>query len=140
MIRKSYKKLVLKILVGSLISVLAIVATTMIVFLLSGIGNDLQVAATLGAGIVSAIVAFWVMLLWGLPVHFFLLWLERQEFFWYAIAALIPGPIFIFFVKPFGEDELKYLLSQSVLCSAIGVIGALAFWLYVVRRERIKSV
>lgn len=55
---------------------------------------------------------------------------------WYVVAAIIPSFTFIYWLKPFGNDEQIELLGQAMFCSLAGGIGAVAFWYIVVYRMK----
>ena len=88
---------------------------------------------------VAAIVAIVVVLAWALPLHYVLKKLERQEFHWYLLAALVPSVIFIYGFKPFGQDSSVDLMQQTLFCSICGLIGAAVFWYVAVYRTRITK-
>lgn len=128
-------KFILRTAIGSFVCILTVVILTMIIFFV-GSSEGYRQGVAIYAGGVSAIVAFWAVLLWGLPIHIFLNWLNKRNFIWYAIAAMIPGPLFIIFLKPFGEDDLGGLLNQSILCSGLGLLGAYTFWYFAAREKQ----
>ena len=125
----------MKLLKSVTLSILSMWAVTVVYFWVSGIGNDLQVAATLGAAVGSPLVIVAVYILWGIPIHVVLRKYRKSSIVWYVIAGFLPGPIFIAFFKPFGNDALQYLFYQSLLCGVIGVIGAALFWYNMVREN-----
>jgi len=127
-------KFILRIAIGSIVCILTVALLTMIIFFIAS-GEEFRQATALYAGGISAIVAFWAVLLWGLPIHLFLNWLNKRKFMWYAIAAIIPGPSFILFSKPFGENDFGGLINQSILCSGLGLLGAYTFWYLSVREK-----
>jgi hypothetical protein len=125
----------MKLIRSGVLSVFAMWAVAVAVFWVSGIGNELQVATTLGAAIVSPVIIIAAFLLWGLPVHLLLIKYRKSSFGWYVLAGFLPGPIFIGFFKPFGNDPFQYLLNQSLFCGVIGIIGAALFWYSMVRKN-----
>lgn len=77
---------------------------------------------------VAGLVGLLVILGWGLPLHFALAMFERTSWVWYAAVGLLPGPVFVLGLKPFGNDVVQDLLIQAGHCSLIGVVAALVFW------------
>ena len=110
-------------------------AATVAITWLSGIGNDLQLASTLGVAMVSPIVLTLFFIIWALPIHLILNSKNQKNMAWYALAGFLPGPIFISAFKPFGNDSLQYLISQSLYCGFIGIIGAIYFWYFMVQKN-----
>ena len=125
----------MKLLKSGVLSILLMWVVVVVFFFVAGIGNELQVASTLGAAIVSPIVIATAFLVWGLPAYLVLNKLNKSSPSWYALAGFVPGPIFIAHFKPFGNDALQYLLYQSVFCGVIGALGAVIFWYGMVRKN-----
>lgn len=119
--------------VGALLSVLSISLITMAIFGLGSDYKDWALFSAYASGIVSSLVAIAFVLFWGLPIHFALTKYKKTGFWWYLIAGFLAGPIFLFATSLSGNDTLNYLIIQSALCGALGAIGAIVFWFYVVK-------
>jgi len=117
------------------LSILVMWAVTVIITWLSGIGNDLQLVSTLGVAMVSPIVLTLFFTIWALPIHLILNTKNKNNMAWYVLIGFLPGPIFITAFKPFGNDALQYLISQSLYCGVIGIIGAVYFWYFMVQKN-----
>jgi len=123
-----------RITVGSVLTILSISLLSMAFFWFFTEGGDLTLFFANAAGVASSIVALAFVLFWGLPIHLVLAKYQKTAFWWYTIAGFLPGPLFIFALKPFGSDAPKNLIIQSSYCGVVGAIGAVLFWFYVVKR------
>lgn len=126
----------MKIIKASFLSIFFMVLITALTFWFFGEGNDLQLAGVFGATIASSTVATIVLIFYGVPVHLLLVKLNNTKLALYMIYGFIPGPFFVFIFKPFGFDEHKYLVLQSLFCGAVGVIGASVFWFFSLNKKR----
>ncbi|RVT44672.1 hypothetical protein EMM73_16195 [Rheinheimera sediminis] len=125
--------------IASLCTVLTVFVVTFVVTAVDSIGTAYSgINISLLMASVAAIVAIVVVIAWALPLHYVLKKLERQEFHWYLLAAVVPSVIFIYGFKPFGQDSSVDLMKQTLFCSICGLIGATVFWYVAVYRTRIK--
>ena len=123
-----------------LCTVLTVFVVTFVVSAVDSIGTAYSgINISLLTASVAAIVAIVVVIAWALPLHYVLKKLERQEFYWYLLAAVVPSVIFIYGFKPFGQDSSIDLMKQTLFCSICGLIGAAVFWYVAVYRTRITK-
>ena len=99
-----------------------------------GIGNDLQIAFTLGVAMVAGIILPVVFFLWTLPMHYLLKKYEFSGALWYVVVGFAPVPLYVFTMKPFGKDPIQYLVLQSLSLGMVGAVCAALFWVLVVRK------
>lgn len=120
---------------ASLIVVVAVFLITFVAGVIDIGGGEYQ-GVVLSAAIagVAALVAIAVLLVWGLPAHFLLKKFGHSNVSWYVLVAIIPGFLFIYIFKPFGDDTHSDLLTQALFCSLCGVVGAVVFWFIAVYR------
>jgi len=85
---------------------------------------------------VAALVSLIVLVIWVIPVHLVLTKKGRYSFVWYALPAILPGFIFVFVFKPFGNDPFFGLLSQALFCSFVGLAAGGVFWFFAVYRPQ----
>ena len=124
-------------------TVLAFFASTLVVTfctaLLSLSGPNASWGLSFLIAQVAAMVSVFALLFITLPLHFILVRFGRVHILWYLLPGLLTGPTFIFGLKPFGDDALSALLSQSLMCAVLGALGAATFWFFAVRRPRLTS-
>jgi len=129
----------LRVLIGSILTLVSISIIAATIQWIFGIGNELQSVTTFVMAVMSPMVAGAFLVVWGWPVHFALSKYERTEVWWYLAAGFIPAPFFVFVFKPFGHDEFIDMVFQSLYLGAIAVVGAAIFWFYVVKMPHNKS-
>jgi len=124
--------------IASLCTALTVFVVTFVVSAVGSIGTAYSgITISLLTASLAAIVAMVVVVVWALPLHYVLKKLNRQEFHWYLLAAVVPSVIFIYGFKPFGQDSSVDLMKQALFCSGCGLIGAAVFWYMAVFRLRI---
>ena len=72
-------------------------------------------------------IAFIAIIVWGLPVHFFLKYKKINFIHWYALAGFLPGVIMVFVFNFYGKDPLYIQLLQALPMSIIGGVSASLF-------------
>jgi hypothetical protein len=130
------------ILIASLAFLLTVFALVFLVALIDSIGSDfgdIRISAVIAG--VATLVALIVLVVWAIPIHFLLGKFGKVKYCWYVLPALLPGFVFVYWLKPFGRDPDLHLLLQALFCSFVGVVSSLVFWyLAVFKPQRIKSV
>lgn len=72
----------------------------------------------------ATIIAFIAIIVWGLPVHFYLTYKKINFIRWYALAGFLPGIIMVFVFNFYGKDPLYIQLIQALPMSIIGAVSA----------------
>lgn len=123
-------------LIASVVVVGVVFLITFIATLFGSIGGDYPgfILSAVIAGVAS-LVATIVMVIWALPVHMVLRRYGVSNITWYIFLAIIPGFVFIYVFKPFGNDTHIDLLGQVLFCSLCGVLAAVVFWFITVFRR-----
>ncbi len=117
---------------GCIAAVLTVALLVAVTFFLGTSDPYPRSSLALTGAAAAGIFALAGVVLWGLPIHYFLSRANNGKVYWYALAGFVPGPIFVTSLKPFGQDPVPYLLLQSAYFGFVGVVGALAFWAIVV--------
>lgn len=124
---------------SSALVVLIVFTITLVIGLIDSIKptgvSSAAVAMSWVIAFAAALVAIFVVIVWAIPVHLVLSKMGHSNIAWYILAAVIPSFVFIFVVKPFGLDPFSALLTQALICSFIGSVGAAAFWYLSVYRQ-----
>jgi len=118
---------------GLMAAYIAAIIALLVPIIADGIGNDALHWSILVFWSAGTIVITLALLLAGLPVALVLEHYDLDKTYHYAVAALVPGPLFVFLLKPFGNDTFPTLLLQTAFCSLVGGIAALAYWYVAVR-------
>ncbi len=105
----------------------------MLIVFIDGIGNMLLGPALMAFGVAGGLVIAGDLVGLGLPVFLLLERFGLRRWSHYVLPSMIPGPLFIFLFKPFGNDPLGYLLQQTAICMALGAVAAATFWWFAVR-------
>ena len=131
-----------KIILATVCSVIAtFLATffTVIVNVLYKMPDDISLSLSIGLfmSLVAGVIGFFVILIWALPVHYYLYKFNKLNVMWYLLTAVIPSFGFIYIFKPFGHDSQIYLFQQALFCSFIGCVAAFVFWYIVVYKNRL---
>jgi len=92
---------------------------------------DVMLFGIMGASLVAVI----FVTIWALPAYVILNKYKKQTIQWYVLAGFVTGPTYVFLTKPFGNDPFLVKITQSLLCGVIGVLGAVVFWWFVVRKQ-----
>jgi len=113
----------------------AFLVTLVLVFCLSfliGLTGDIahSDAGFDGALLVATYTTFLgagALVVWGLPVHFLLVRMNKTKIYCYAIAGITPGFIFVFILSIFGEDETFGKILQFIPLAFVGAACASLF-------------
>ena len=84
---------------------------------------------TLSISVVTTIVAAIAMLVWGIPTHIYMHRKNLKSWTYYLLSGFVPGIVFVYVFKPFGDEAPYDLFLQAVQCGAIGSFIAVVFWL-----------
>ncbi len=85
--------------------------------------------------IVTTLVALFVFLAIGIPIHLLLKFKSIESVYAYLVAGGIPGIVIVYIFKPFGNDSMKDLAIQASYLSFLGVLSAFIFWLVYYRKR-----
>jgi hypothetical protein len=117
-----------RLLLASLASLGTVFACVLIIASIDVLRSDgwgIELALVVAA--VATLVALAVLVVWGLPVHWFLKSRRRESLLSYAIAGTLPAVLLVPSLKPFGDDTVPHLLLQTCTLGVIGALAALAF-------------
>jgi hypothetical protein len=112
--------------IASLGTVFACVLTVAWIDALRADAWGLEMALVLAAA--ATLVALAVLVVWGLPVHWFLKSRNRESLLSYAVAGALPAVLLVPSLKPFGDDTVPHLMLQAFTLSVTGAVAALVFW------------
>ena len=124
--------------------VLASLASLMLVFLIFAIPSTLDGLLTMsihpvlhgvGLGFFALVYSFFVIVLWGIPIHLCFLYLGIKRVWHYLISGFLGGPLFLIFIRPFGVDPLETLIRQIAIVGGLGLLVSFVFWYVAVNRE-----
>ena len=111
------------------VAVLASAASVLPIFLtitwLTGDAVNNLMLISLAAAFIFAITG---VLLIGLPLHFFLLWVGRTDALYYTLVGFMAPCVITLIAHPFGEDGLSMIVLQAALMGCFGACVALIFW------------
>lgn len=75
----------------------------------------------------TPVIAFFGILVAGLPAHFLLVWRRLSRPLHYAVPGFAISAAIVVITHPFGEDGALWILWQAILMGAFGAIVALVF-------------
>ena len=121
---------------ANLAAIVSVFVATLIISVVGSIGQQFQPLWSLLLAVVAALVAMPITLIWATPMHLLIRKFKGESVLWYLLIAVIPSILFIYILKPFGEDSAKDLATQAFFCSVIGYIAAMSFWYFSVYKQR----
>ncbi|MBU6955056.1 hypothetical protein [Hahella sp. HN01] len=115
-----------------LLTVFLLVFLTAVIDSINNEFSDFRISAVIAG--VATLVALVVLVIWAIPGHLLLNKLKKDKLIWYIAPALLPGFVFVYWLKPFGQDAEPSLLIQALFCSFVGAVSAVVFWYFAVYR------
>jgi|SRR5688572_19497358 hypothetical protein len=118
-----------RVLVASIASLATVFACVLTIAWIDALRTDawgFEMALVVAAGATLAALA--VLVVWGLPVHWFLKSRKRESLLSYAVAGALPAVLLVPSLKLFGDDTVPHLILQAFTFGATGAVAALVFW------------
>ena len=125
----------MKIFKGVLLSAFLTYLISLLIFLIAGIGNDLILPVLFSVAIFSPIIIIGAIVIWGIPCHLLLNKFKCSNPFLYALAGIVPVPVFLAIFSPLGEEKLTEFLIQCFFFGFIGVVSAISLWYSLVYKK-----
>jgi len=99
-----------------------------------------KIEITVAFGVFAMIFGAPILILFGIPVHVILSYHKVTSVWIYVGCGFAGGCLTTLLFKPFGDDPIASLVTQSILLGCFGTLASFAFWIIAVKwMRRVKQ-
>lgn len=134
------------LILSSIGGVLGALVAIFLAILFSGVFENLRslsivnIEIAVAFGVFAMIFGAPILILLGIPIHVALSYHRVTSVWIYLGCGFAGGSLTTLLLKPFGDDPIASLVTQSVLLGCFGILASFVFWIIAVKwMRRVKQ-